>query len=97
MNNNAVNDIALSTFHLTALSSEFVIRSIHIPNDAEMIQFISGLEYNSTTNQIILSYGINDCEGAIRRMDYEIVQKMLRPVPYGKQVVDFMLPLSKKQ
>ena len=84
----------ISTFHLTALSPEFVIRSTHIPEDAEIIQFISGLEYDPTTNQIILSYGINDCEGAIRRMDYRILQKLLRPVPRGKQVVDFMLPLQ---
>lgn len=86
-----------STFHLTALSPEFVIRSTHIDNDAEIIQFISGLEYDPRTNQIILSYGINDCEGAIRRMSYDIVKSMLRPVPHGKQVVDFMLPLLQKR
>ena len=90
-------DRTRSTFHLTALSPEFLIRSTHIDNDAEIIQFISGLEYDPRTNQIILSYGINDCEGAIRRISYDIVQAMLRPVPHGKQVVDFMLPLSQKR
>jgi hypothetical protein len=104
INNNKKNDkhaamdvtTAASTFHLTALSPEFVIRSTHISDDAEIIQFISGLEYDPRTNQIILSYGINDCEGAIRRMDFKIIQKLLRPVPHGKQVVDFMLPLSQQ-
>ncbi len=90
------NEDGQASFHLTGLSPEFVIRSIHVPDDAEIIQFISGLEYDPSTSQIILSYGINDCEGAIRRMDYSMVQKLLRPVPQGKQVVDFMLPLQKR-
>ena len=90
------NEDGLASFHLTGLSPEFVIRSIHVPDDAEIIQFISGLEYDPSTNQIILSYGINDCEGAMRRMDYSMVQKLLRPIAQGKQVVDFMLPLKKR-
>jgi hypothetical protein len=89
------NQIDLSSFRLKALSSEFILRS-NVPDqdeDGEIIQFISGLEYDSKTKQIIVSYGINDCEGAIHSMDYSIVQQLLRPVPIGKQVVDLMMPL----
>ena len=64
--------------------------------DAEIIQFISGLEYDATHNQIVLAYGINDCEGAITRIDGDWVlsNQFLRPVPNpDTQVVDLMQPL----
>jgi hypothetical protein len=81
-------------FRLTSLSQEFVLPSIHQPGDGEIIQFISGLEYDARTEEVILSYGINDCEGAIRTIPRAMVQEMLRPVPSeGQQVEDFMLPL----
>jgi hypothetical protein len=82
------------SFHLTALSPEFVLPSIHQPDDADIIQFISGLEYDTKTNEVILSYGINDCEGAIKIISLSTVQQLLRPVPVGAQVFDFMLPLQ---
>jgi hypothetical protein len=83
----------VSSFQLTGLSQEFVLPSFHDSDDAEIIQFVSGLEYNPATKQVILAYGINDCEGAITTMDLQIVRSMLTPVGSGKQVVDYMLPL----
>jgi hypothetical protein len=81
-------------FRLTALSQEFVLPSIHQPGDGEIIQFISGLEFDAQTEEVILSYGINDCEGAIRKIPRSIVHEMLLPVlRKGQQVADFMLPL----
>jgi hypothetical protein len=68
--------------------------AVDFDDDAEIIQFVSGLEYNPATEQVILAYGINDCEGAITTMDLGMVRSMLKPVAAGKQVVDFMLPLK---
>jgi len=83
-------------FRLTGLSQEFVLPAASIQqranDDAEIIQFVSGLEYNELQQQIVLAYGINDCEGAVTIIDYEIVESMLVPVESGKQVVDFMKP-----
>lgn len=83
------------SFRLTGLSPEFVLPAVHQPDDAEMIQFVSGLEYNPATQQIILAYGINDCEGAVTTLDLDVVRNLLRPVvETGQQVVDFMRPLQ---
>jgi hypothetical protein len=83
-----------STFWLSGLSSEFVLPAIHAPDNAEIIQFVSGLEYNPETKQVILAYGINDCEAAVTTLDLSTVQTMLKSVPKGQQVVDFMFPLK---
>jgi hypothetical protein len=87
---------SLST--LVSLSPEFVLPSFHNPDDAEIIQFVSGLEIiqvqgnddDETTPVVLLAYGINDCEAAITTIDWKAVQTFLRPVAPGKQVVDFM-------
>jgi hypothetical protein len=87
-----------SSSTLVALSPEFVLPSFHKPDDAEIIQFVSGLEIihvpgnddDETTPVVILAYGINDCEAAITTIDWKAVQSFLRPVAPGKQVVDFM-------
>jgi hypothetical protein len=78
---------------LVGLSAEFVIESAYKPNDAEIIQFASGLEYDEYHDQIVIAYGINDCEAAIMGVDLETVRGMLRPVESGKEVVDYMKPL----
>lgn len=72
---------------LTALSPEFVLAG------SEIIQFISGLEFDGTT--VTLAYGINDCEAAVVQLDWaSIVQPFLRKVSSGKQVVDLMAKLK---
>jgi hypothetical protein len=80
-------------FHLKRLSSELVLPSHAKPDDAEVIQFWSGLERIDDTT-LALAYGINDCEGAVTHLDLATVEEVLRDVPQGKEVVDFMMPLK---
>jgi len=80
-------------FRLTRLSPELVLPSHAYPEDAEMIQFWSGLELDGRT--LALAYGINDCEGAASHLDLAVVEGLLRDVPEGKEVVDFMTPRKK--
>jgi hypothetical protein len=74
---------------LKRLSSEFVLSSRYHSDDAEIIQFISGLELRDD-NEVILAWGINDCEGAAGTVSKSTVDKLLRQVSPGMEVVDFM-------
>jgi hypothetical protein len=80
---------ANTPFRLKRLSAEFVLPSSHHANDAEIIQFISGLECHD--DQVVLAWGINDCEGAAGTISVDAVNRLLRDVPDGKEVVDFMI------
>lgn len=80
-------------FHLHRLSPELVLPSQAYPDDAEVIQFWSGLE-RVDDQTLAMAYGINDCEGAATYLDMKIINGLLRPVPEGKEVVDLMEPLS---
>ena len=95
---------------LATLSPEFVVPSVWHPTNAEVIQFASGLEYHAAQQELVLAYGINDCEAAVTRLDYRtVVDQWLRPVPQPPdgpqaeeeedasvpQVVDFMKPLQR--
>jgi len=82
-------------FRLTRLSPELLIPSPANPNDAEIIQFWSGLEL-ADENTLALAYGINDCEGAARYLSMSAVNDLLTPVPEGKEVVDLMQPLYRR-
>jgi hypothetical protein len=80
---------------LKRLSPELVISSYTYPRDAEIIQFWSGLELSTGWDGeegalLALAYGINDCEGAAIHLDRSYVEQLLRDVPEGKQVSDFM-------
>jgi len=77
-------------FRLKRLSPELVLPSHVHPEDAEVIQFWSGLELSSSKT-LALVYGINDCEGAAIDLDLAVVENLLRDVPEGKEVVDFMM------
>jgi len=79
---------------LSGLSPEFVLPSAveHQKDDAEIIQFVSGLEVWGG-DQVLLAYGINDCEAALTTINLTTVTGLLRAVDGGKQVVDFMQPL----
>ena len=86
-------------FRLSRLSPEFVLPSNQPQHadDAEIIQFLSGLEVAEETaaggkNVVIVPYGINDCEGAVVELDTDQVEELLQDVPEGKQVVDLMKP-----
>ncbi len=76
-------------YRLKRLSHELLLPSFAYPDDAEVIQFWSGLE-RVDDQTLALAYGINDCEGGATYIDMEIVEGMLRDVPAGKEVADFM-------
>ena len=86
-------------FKLWQLSNEFVFRSNSIPVgktqppfDLDIIQFASGLDVveSDVDGQLIISYGINDCKGAVFALLMRKDQKMLIFVERGQEVLDFM-------
>eukprot|EP00977_Amphora_coffeiformis_P019487 scaffold7295_cov167-Amphora_coffeaeformis.AAC.9 len=84
---------AQAPWHLTALSAEFVYPATTTAEDAEVIQFSSGLEL-TPNGDVALAYGINDCEAAVTTVPWSVVSSLLQPVPAGKEVVAFMQPLT---
>jgi hypothetical protein len=79
---------------LVGLSPEFVLPSKYDADDGEVIQFLSGLEYDALRNEVVIAYGINDCEAAIEVVNLQVILQFLRTVSDGQQVVDFMMPLK---
>ena len=75
------------------MSPELLLPSQSYKDDAEIIQFWSGLE-RVDDNLLALAYGINDCEGAAMYMEMSIVEALLRVVPQGKEVRDLMMPVT---
>jgi hypothetical protein len=80
-------------FALKTLSQEFVLQSPHRPDDAEIIQFASGLEIAG--DKLVIAYGVNDCEAGVMQIDWETLQGLLKPVEPGTQVLDYMRPLAR--
>jgi len=58
-------------------------------DDADIIQFAAGLDLVGS-DTLILSYGINDCEGAVFYLEMQEVQKLLQSVSPGQEVADLM-------
>ena len=92
-------DISSRPFKLKRLSNEFVFRAnsipageTHPPIDGDVIQFASGLDVTGgdVDGKLIISYGINDCEGAYFTIAIQKVQEMLIAVSPGQEVVDLM-------
>lgn len=87
-------------YQLTRLSAEFLFPSTTDPKDADIIQFASGLEWaqggDDDRRQIVIAYGINDCEGAVVHVDWETVQGLLLPVPKGSQVVHTIANMTRE-
>jgi hypothetical protein len=89
---------ATAPFELLRLSNEWYIASPQKSSQQqtqqpEIIQFASGIDFvaDSNRSQLVISYGINDCEGAVCQVEMETVQKMLIPTKgKGQQVGDFM-------
>lgn len=72
--------------------------------DADVIQFASGLEWaepNETPQNkhrdIVIGYGINDCESAMVTVDWDSVASMLLPVEPGTEVAHTMKNLSRQE
>jgi len=92
-------DGANAGFKLKRISNEFLFRTLSVPigekepsNDGDIIQFASGLDvYGSDIDgKLVLSYGINDCEGAVLTISMQKLQQMLIEVEPGQEVVDLM-------
>eukprot|EP00549_Striatella_unipunctata_P017093 CAMPEP_0118697340 /NCGR_PEP_ID=MMETSP0800-20121206/14435_1 /TAXON_ID=210618 ORGANISM="Striatella unipunctata, Strain CCMP2910" /NCGR_SAMPLE_ID=MMETSP0800 /ASSEMBLY_ACC=CAM_ASM_000638 /LENGTH=198 /DNA_ID=CAMNT_0006596727 /DNA_START=82 /DNA_END=678 /DNA_ORIENTATION=- len=89
-------------YQLTRLSNEFVFRSqspsLHsgdVVVDADIIQFASGLDIVGGGKHVLISYGINDCEGAAFFVGLDRVLALLGDyLPNDKQVVDFMATIK---
>ena len=91
-------------YKLKRLSNEFVFRTNSIPegmtqppaNDGDIIQFASGLDLlgSDMDGRVVISYGINDCEGAVLTLSMQIVQQMLIEVKPGQEVVDLMMEID---
>jgi hypothetical protein len=84
----------LPPFKLKRLSREFVLPSKTFPQDADIIQFASGLELDEAKAKVVIAYGINDCEGAAAHVDIKVVEEMLIPVKEGQEVLDLMRTLD---
>jgi hypothetical protein len=79
-------------YRLNRISPEFVLPSYRHPDDAEVIQFVSGLEVHG--DDVVIAWGINDCEGAAGKLDVTFVQDFLRNVPEGNEVADLMMAMK---
>jgi len=79
---------------LKRLSNEFAFMapSSSDDNTADVIQFASGVDLvgSDKDGKLMISYGINDCEGAIIFLGMEQVQNFLIPVEDGDEVVNLM-------
>lgn len=89
-----------TAFALATLSQEFVLpAATTFSDDAEIIQFLSGLELDEDGKSIIIAYGINDCEAAVVRVQLSQVRTLLKPVTQAsdgtdQQVINFMQQLK---
>jgi len=92
---------AVGEYKLKRLSNEFVFRSMSpaflavnpVVVDAETIQFSSGLDVvgSDVDGRLLLSYGVNDCEGIATFLDMAAVHDLLLDAD-GMEVVDLMAP-----
>jgi hypothetical protein len=98
-----IGRIADDTFQLKRLSNEFMFQAQYsligdlddgklLYQDGDIIQFASGLDVvgSETDGTLVISYGINDCEGAVYTMEMSKVNEMLIEVQPGQEVVDLM-------
>ena len=84
-------------YYLTRISNEFLFKSQSsqdgTKDDGDIIQFAGSVDMvgeNDTDGQLLISYGINDCEGAIILIDMHVIDTMLQKVTKGDEVVSLM-------
>ena len=96
------------SFQLKRLSNEFMFQAQYSPiekdinsgrlyPDGDIIQFASGLDIvggDDVNGKLIISYGINDCEGAVLTLPMEKVWSYLMEVEAGQEVVDLMAKVT---
>lgn len=74
-----------STLQIKRISNEFCFAATDLKTDlqdadCDMIQFASGLDFRQKDQKLAISWGINDCEGAVGLFDWEMINKLLLPV-----------------
>jgi hypothetical protein len=88
----------IDSFKLKRLSNEFVFSSPSSDNEnaADVIQFASGLDLigSDLNGQLMVSYGINDCEAAVVFLEMEKINELLLPVEDGHEVQNMMQKLD---
>ena len=67
-------------FRVVATSGEFCIESEQDKSDCESIQFVSGISKAPAEETLLLSYGVNDCEAKVVKMQLGKTLDMLRPL-----------------
>ena len=75
-------------FKTIGVSAEFCVAAAQDQSDCESVQFLSGLALHRANHstaeggdELLITYGVNDCEARWGRMRLDAVLKMLRPVP----------------
>lgn len=78
-------------YEVLATSAEFCVGSLQDEEDCESVQFISGLAWRTATShevqessELVLSYGVNDCESRLGFIELARVWAMLTPLPGAK-------------
>jgi len=72
-----------TTLKIKRISNEFCFAATDLKTevaDCDIIQFASGLDFQAKGQKLAISWGINDCEGAIGLFDWSIADKLLLPV-----------------
>jgi len=77
-------------FRLARTSAEFLFPSASNPQDAEIIQFASGLEWSENGKDIVITYGVNDCESFLVKVDWKTIESMLQTIRPGLQVTQVL-------
>ena len=84
--------------HLRKVSQEFVFPSQSHENDGDWIQFASSLEWvhgdqDNDDQSIIITYGVNDCEGFFTKVDWKTGESTLKVLqnPSGKLQVTHLM------
>lgn len=75
---------ASAPFSLLATSNEFCLGTSADGTDCESVQFVSGLQLRARAKkgeeELLVAYGVNDCEAKLARVDVARVLASLRPV-----------------
>jgi len=68
-------------FATRGASPELCIGAAQDADDCESVQFISGMALDADDDaQLVLSYGVNDCEAKLARLPMAAVWRMPRPL-----------------
>ena len=71
-------------FSVISASAEFCLASPQDSKDCESVQFVSGLLVRG--DDLVLAYGVNDCEARLSAIPLSRVRSMLRPLaPRGQR------------